>query len=138
MLHVFFSLYVIDCIAFCREKAKLKYGGFEGASADAEVDDQTDESSVKKKPVVVMHDRAGHVNFFAHLEEGETTANTNKEHEEEKKKEQEDYEKKIGLLTYLGQDTQELTGEKSWWQSVDRGGGGEGDWFKEEVVREVA
>ena len=36
---------------------------------------------------------------------------------------QEEYEKKIGLLTYLGQDSQELTGDKSWWQTVgDRGG----------------
>ena len=55
-----------------------------------------------------------HVNFFEDLEAGETTATTNKEHEEEKKKEQEEYEKKVGYLTYLGQDSQELTGEKTW------------------------
>merc|ERR1712025_540037 len=41
---------------------------------------------------------------------------TNKEHEEEKKKEQEEYEKKVGYLTYLGQDTEELTGEQVWWK----------------------
>merc|ERR1712241_375603 len=63
----------------------------------------------------------GHVNFFYELEAGEdtgTTSHGNKEREAEKKKEQEDYEKKIGLLTYLGQDTNELTGEKSWWQKI--------------------
>jgi len=57
-----------------------------------------------------------HVNLFEDLEAGETTHADNKEREAEKKAEQEDYEKKIGLLTYLGQDTHELTGERAWWQ----------------------
>jgi hypothetical protein len=56
-----------------------------------------------------------HVNFFEDLESGETTAAVNKEHEAEKKREQEEYEKKVGYLTYLGQDSQELTGEKTWY-----------------------
>ena len=60
----------------------------------------------------------GHVNFFENLEKGETTSNTNQDREQEEKKEKEDYEKKIGLLTYLGQDSQELTGERSWWQKL--------------------
>ena len=63
-----------------------------------------------------------HVNFFEELESGESgTTNGNAEREKEKKKEQEEYEKKIGLLTYLGQDTNELTGQKAWWEKVDRG-----------------
>ena len=43
----------------------------------------------------------GHVNFFAELEAGEASGSTagNKEHEAEKKKEQEEYEKKMGILT---------------------------------------
>lgn len=61
---------------------------------------------------------SGHVNFFQDLEEGEKNSTTNKDREQEEKKEKEEYEKKIGLLTYLGQDTHELTGNKSWWQKI--------------------
>lgn len=61
---------------------------------------------------------SGHVNFFQHLEEGESTSTGNKDREDEEKKEKEEYEKKIGLLTYLGQDSHELTGERSWWQKI--------------------
>ena len=60
--------------------------------------------------------------MFADLEAGEDIGNKgntgNKEREEEKKKEQEEYEKSVGYLTYLGQDTNELTGDKSWWQRI--------------------
>jgi len=59
-----------------------------------------------------------HVNLFEDLEAGETTAATNKDNEAEKKKEIEEYEKKVGILTYLGQDSQELTGERSWWAGL--------------------
>ena len=40
----------------------------------------------------------------------------NKEHEAEKKQEQEAYEKKIGLLTYLGQSSVESQTSKPWYQ----------------------
>merc|ERR1712004_175097 len=33
---------------------------------------------------------------------------------------QEEYEKKVGILVHLGQDTNELTGNKAWWEKVDR------------------
>lgn len=61
---------------------------------------------------------SGHVNFFQDLEEGQNSMKGNEEHEEEKKKEQEEYEKKVGYLTYLGQDTEELTGDQVWWKKL--------------------
>ena len=93
-----------------RQLARAKFG--EGSS-----EDRLEGGSLKLKSDY-SSDSSRHVNFFEELEGGETAANTNKEREEEKKKEQEEYEKKIGLLTYLGQDSQELTGEKSWWQKI--------------------
>lgn len=57
-----------------------------------------------------------HVNFFNELEKsGGYFGGFNKEHEEEKKLEQEKFEKKIGLLTYLGQD---ISNEVPWYVKV--------------------
>lgn len=75
-------------------------------------------SSSSSDLVKVESRSSSHINFFEDLEAGDTTPAVNKEREAEQKKEQEEYEKKIGLLTYLGQDTNELTGEKSWWQKI--------------------
>lgn len=74
----------------------------------------------RDKKVAVLEPHHGHVNLFAALEAGHETADGkgNKEAEAEKKKEQEEYEKKVGYLTYLGQDTEELTGEQVWWKKL--------------------
>ncbi|CAF5148969.1 unnamed protein product, partial [Rotaria magnacalcarata] len=56
----------------------------------------SEEATAKEKPLE-------HVNLFQLEEKGLKTTNaTNDEHEKEKKAETEEFEKKLGLLTYLG------------------------------------
>ncbi|XP_066594281.1 leukocyte receptor cluster member 1 homolog [Prorops nasuta] len=89
-------------INFLRQQAREKYDGRE---------DQPSSSTTKLE----------HVNFFSDLEEGKIDYNKpNAEHEKEKKEEQEKYEKQIGYLTYLGQDTNEATGKKNWYNELPK------------------
>ncbi|XP_053606284.1 leukocyte receptor cluster member 1 homolog [Plodia interpunctella] len=62
--------------------------------------------------------QAEHTNLFADLEHAVHT--TNKEHDKEIKEKSEDYEKKIGYLTYLGQDTNEALKKKNWYEVLPK------------------
>lgn len=55
-----------------------------------------------------------HINLFADFDNHIKT--TNKEHDQEVKEKTEEYEKKIGYLTYLGQDTNEALKKKNWYE----------------------
>lgn len=90
-------------IDFLRHQARSKYDG------RAETN------------VSVSSTKLEHVNFFADLEDGKIDYNRpNAEHEKEKKEEKEKYEKQIGYLTYLGQDTNEVTGKKNWYDELPK------------------
>lgn len=68
---------------------------------------------------LTSNDDKEHVNFFKEVEDGTAEyKKTNKEYEKEKKEEQEKYEKQIGYLTYLGQDTNESLKKQSWYELV--------------------
>ena len=107
--------------SYLRKKAKerkpnLDDLGLNDLHSRATNEETTVSDALNKSSSIVA--ASGHVNFFQHLEDGESNSTSNKDREMEEKKEKEEYEKKIGLLTYLGQDTQELTGERSWWQKI--------------------
>ncbi|XP_021342397.1 leukocyte receptor cluster member 1 homolog [Mizuhopecten yessoensis] len=61
----------------------------------------------------------GHMNFFKDTE-GVSTGKHNIDHEAEKKAEKEDWEKKMGILTYLGQSSLKSEGGSAPWYAKKR------------------
>ncbi|XP_067932633.1 leukocyte receptor cluster member 1 homolog [Watersipora subatra] len=88
----------------------------------------SDENSGEKSPVPesvytplnTAYPAGQHINLFEDFEQNKKSQGANREYEKEKKKAQEDYEKKIGYLTYLGQSAAELSSEKPWYETISR------------------
>jgi len=57
----------------------------------------------------------GHINFFEDIDNLKSINTTNPEYEAEKKAKEEAEEKKVGLLTYLGESSAELATVKPWY-----------------------
>ncbi|KAH3883077.1 leukocyte receptor cluster member 1 homolog [Dreissena polymorpha] len=78
--------------------------------------DSEAESAVPSSSVDIYTPQ-GHINFFKDIEAGDVKQGTNKEYEKEKKEEKEKWEKDIGLLNYLGQNSVEKQEDRPWYLS---------------------
>ncbi|XP_013098928.2 leukocyte receptor cluster member 1 homolog [Stomoxys calcitrans] len=100
-------------LEFAESEARINFlrkrSGLPEKHSDAPESDEIKLSIHEEEPT-----SSGHVNLFADYKTHVKT--TNKDLEKEKKEEQEKYEKQIGYLTYLGQDTNEALRLKSWYE----------------------
>lgn len=86
------------------------------AEQEARLDLLRNRAKTNKSTETTTSSAAEHVNFFSEVEDGKyISPQDNADHVKEKKDEQEKYEKQIGYLTYLGQDTNELEGKRNWY-----------------------
>ncbi|GFN99640.1 leukocyte receptor cluster member 1 [Plakobranchus ocellatus] len=100
-----------------RSKARNRAITSPQSSSESLVAQATKGANSTSKDVVVpgLGDTKEHMNFFKEIEDGLIKQGKNQEHEAEKKKEQEDLEKRIGLLTYLGQTALESKDSAPWY-----------------------
>jgi len=109
-------------VRLLRERARGRLGGSGTEAVEAVVGPLPPEKELAEVTSDMVTsdvtEASGHINFFQDAEKGEDKVTTNAEHEAEKKKEQEEYEKKVGYLVKLGQDTEELDGGTAWWKKA--------------------
>eukprot|EP00794_Sanderia_malayensis_P018678 gene18677-20563_t len=76
-----------------------------------------EDSPKSESKSISISNSSGHINFFQDLEDQTevATRKSNPEYEAERKAEQETYEKKLGILTYLGQSVSKKEGEGPAW-----------------------
>ncbi|XP_029672084.1 leukocyte receptor cluster member 1 homolog [Formica exsecta] len=106
------------------EEETIKQKRIQKAETEARINllrHQTRSKYDGREKIDSSNEKLEHVNFFAELEDGKIDYNKpNVEHEKEEKELKEKYEKQIGYLTYLGQDTNEATGKKNWYEELPK------------------